>query len=88
MLILKIILIMLILGIDPGSRITGFGIIESNKRKQHYIASGCIKIIGTDWSLRLKQIYDDLLEIINKSENIFIFYLLNKQKYKDKTKDI
>ncbi len=66
MLILKIMLTMLILGIDPGSRITGFGVIESNKQKQHYIASGCIKIIGTDWSLRLKQIYDDLLEIINK----------------------
>ncbi len=57
---------MLILGIDPGSRITGFGIIDLQNKKQHYVVSGCIKIIGTDWSLRLKQIYTDLLEIINK----------------------
>ena len=57
---------MIILGIDPGSRITGFGVIRSIKQKQSYIASGCIKIIGNDWSLRLKQVYDDLLKIINQ----------------------
>ena len=28
-----------ILGIDPGSRITGFGIIESNGTKHTYITS-------------------------------------------------
>jgi crossover junction endodeoxyribonuclease RuvC len=56
----------IILGIDPGSIITGFGVIGSNKKQQYYIASGCIKIIGTNWSLRLKQIYDDLLEIIKE----------------------
>lgn len=57
---------MIIIGIDPGSRITGFGVIQSIKQKQSYIASGHIKIIGQDWSLRLKQIYDDLITIINK----------------------
>ena len=57
---------MIILGIDPGSRITGFGVIKSIKQKQSYVASGHIKIIGKDWSLRLKQIYDDLITIINK----------------------
>lgn len=57
---------MIILGIDPGSRITGFGVIQSIKQKQHYIASGCIKIIPIDWASRLKQIYDDLLKIIDE----------------------
>lgn len=56
---------MLILGIDPGSRVTGFGVVNFTRQQQKYIVSGCIKIIGSDWSLRLKQIYDDLIEIIN-----------------------
>ena len=32
-----------ILGIDPGSRVTGFGIIDVRGREHFYIASGCIK---------------------------------------------
>lgn len=57
---------MIILGIDPGSRITGYGIIKSIKQQQQYLTSGCIKITGNDWAYRLKQIYDDLLEIITQ----------------------
>ena len=37
-----------ILGIDPGSRSTGFGIIELAGREQTYIASGCIRTIPKD----------------------------------------
>lgn len=54
---------MLILGIDPGSRNTGYGIIRALKQPE-YITSGHIKIIGNDWGSRLHQIYTDLLEII------------------------
>lgn len=57
---------MIILGIDPGSRITGYGIIKSIKQQQQYLASGCIKITSNDWGYRLKQIYDDLLQIITQ----------------------
>lgn len=32
-----------ILGIDPGSRITGFGVIDLVGRQHVYVASGCIK---------------------------------------------
>ena len=32
-----------ILGIDPGSRVTGFGIIDVCGREHFYVASGCIK---------------------------------------------
>lgn len=38
---------MKILGIDPGSNTTGFGVIEANKLTFHYIASGCIKTQGS-----------------------------------------
>ena len=57
---------MIILGIDPGSRITGYGIIKSIKQQQQYVTSGCIKITSSDWGYRLKQIYDDLLQIITQ----------------------
>ena len=32
-----------ILGIDPGSRVTGFGVIDLIDRQHVYVASGCIK---------------------------------------------
>lgn len=37
-----------ILGIDPGSRITGFGVIDVCGREHVYVASGCIKTIPND----------------------------------------
>ena len=33
----------IILGIDPGSRITGFGLINAVGQKVEYISSGCIR---------------------------------------------
>lgn len=37
-----------ILGIDPGSRSTGFGVIDLYGREAVYVASGCIKTIPKD----------------------------------------
>ena len=37
-----------ILGIDPGSRITGFGVIDWHGREPVYVASGCIKALPND----------------------------------------
>lgn len=37
-----------ILGIDPGSRTTGFGVIDVVGRDYHYVASGCIRTIAND----------------------------------------
>ncbi len=56
---------MRILGIDPGSRVTGFGVVQvlRNGRLQ-YVASGCIKSPGTLLADRLKTIYDGVNEII------------------------
>ncbi|MFK5969600.1 MAG: crossover junction endodeoxyribonuclease RuvC [Candidatus Marithrix sp.] len=55
-----------ILGIDPGSRLTGFGIIEINKRNSKYITSGCIRIKSDSMPLRLKEIYINLTQIIEQ----------------------
>jgi crossover junction endodeoxyribonuclease RuvC len=53
-----------ILGIDPGLRITGFGVIEKNGRGLSYIASGCVKSGGGELAARLKVIIEGLNEII------------------------
>lgn len=55
----------IILGIDPGSRLTGFGLIQLVSRQTQYVASGTIK---TDSTLpiadRLQQIYQGVVEVI------------------------
>src|SRR6266446_3941198 len=53
-----------ILGIDPGLRITGFGIIEKNGSKLVYVVSGCIKSGDSDLPDRLKIILENLREVI------------------------
>jgi crossover junction endodeoxyribonuclease RuvC len=55
---------MVILGIDPGSRITGFGVIKIFENKVYYVASGCIRITEEHTANRLKQIADGINEII------------------------
>ncbi len=56
---------MRILGIDPGSRLTGYGIIEDTPQGYKYIASGSIRIKADYFPDRLKQIFDGVLEIID-----------------------
>jgi len=53
-----------ILGIDPGSRITGFGIIDIIGNKQCYIASGSIRVVKSTFAEQLKQIFDGISELI------------------------
>ena len=54
-----------ILGIDPGSRTTGFGIIDVVGREQIYVVSGCIKTIKNDeLAGRIGIIVENISEII------------------------
>ncbi len=57
---------MLILGIDPGSIILGYGIIQHQDNIAKYITSGCIKVGKQEWPQRLRQIYADLSHLINQ----------------------
>ncbi len=55
-----------ILGIDPGLRTTGFGVIEADGSKLHYVASGTIKtdaIASGQLPARLKIIFDGVREV-------------------------
>ncbi len=56
---------MRILGIDPGSRLTGYGIIEESGRSFKYIASGSIRIEADYFPDRLKQIFDGIVQIVD-----------------------
>ncbi|WP_074928863.1 crossover junction endodeoxyribonuclease RuvC [Nitrosomonas eutropha] len=53
-----------ILGIDPGLRITGFGVIEKNGSQLTYLGSGCVITEKSGLPDRLKTILDGLNEII------------------------
>jgi len=57
---------MLILGIDPGSRITGYGVIEAVGARIEYVASGCIRISGDLLPDRLQQVYAGVTEVIER----------------------
>lgn len=55
---------MIILGIDPGLRVTGFGVIRKEGNKLTYIASGTIRVPDGDLPSRLKVILDGVAEVI------------------------
>lgn len=54
-----------ILGVDPGLRVTGFGVIEKSGNNLSYLASGCIKTDANHTlPQRLKTIYAGLRELV------------------------
>ncbi|THB72209.1 MAG: crossover junction endodeoxyribonuclease RuvC [Gammaproteobacteria bacterium] len=58
---------MRILGIDPGSRATGYGIIDTTgNNTSTYVASGVVKTVQDDFPARLKVIFDGVGQIIEQ----------------------
>lgn len=55
-----------ILGVDPGSRVTGYGIIELQGQQASYLSSGCIRLGEQPLAARLAQIYSDLQTLIGQ----------------------
>ena len=53
-----------ILGIDPGLRVTGFGIIIQQGNTLTYVTSGCIRASGDSLPVRLGVIVRDLAHVI------------------------
>lgn len=56
----------IILGIDPGSRFTGYGVIAKQGRSYTYLGSGCIKALsqGEELGSRLQTIFAGVSELI------------------------
>ncbi len=70
---------MIILGIDPGSRITGFGLVDNQANRLSYIHSGSIRVAGSDIAERLGHIYAAIENVIGQYrpqqmsiENVFM----------------
>lgn len=58
---------MLILGVDPGSLVTGFGIIQVRNRQYHRLVSGIISMRPADTvAIRLRKVYDGLVAVIDE----------------------
>jgi len=54
-----------ILGIDPGLRVTGFGVIELHGKQLVYVASGCIKSNDKEsLPTRIKTLFAGISEVI------------------------
>ena len=57
-----------IIGIDPGLRRTGWGIVESIGNSLHFIASGTIRSDDkAALSVRLCQLHDGLVEVLDRA---------------------
>lgn len=55
-----------IIGIDPGSVVTGYGIIDSGANQVKHVASGCLKIKHDDFPMRLRAIFEGLGAVIEE----------------------
>ena len=56
----------LILGIDPGSQKTGFGVISHQGNRSEYVTSGIIRLPRTELPERLHVIFDSVSEIVEQ----------------------
>lgn len=57
---------MITIGIDPGSRFTGYGIVQSLRGEVSYLGSGCISTGGGPMAERLKIIYAGVTQLIEQ----------------------
>lgn len=69
----------IILGIDPGSNITGYGIIDVSGGRERVVSFGVVKTQGDDLGQKLWQIYEQLCLVLHEHqpheyaiENVFM----------------
>lgn len=58
---------MRVMGIDPGSNITGWGVVEARGHGLSHIASGAIRLPRADVSARLLVIFESIREAIREN---------------------
>jgi crossover junction endodeoxyribonuclease RuvC len=70
---------MRIIGIDPGSNITGYGLIDSNGKESHHLTSGFIRVQGDALPDKLGMIFQEVYALIEEHrpeqmaiENVFV----------------
>lgn len=55
---------MRILGIDPGSTVTGYGVVDSDGRRSRHVANGAIRVRGETLAERLGYIFAAVEEVV------------------------
>jgi len=55
-----------ILGIDPGSRTTGFGVIDTDGRHSVRVTGGCIRVDHLPWPRRLGVLFDGIAQLVEE----------------------
>ena len=53
-----------VLGIDPGSRVTGYGVIETDGVRSRHLGSGCIRTAAGDFPARLGEIFHGIRAVL------------------------
>ncbi len=57
---------MRILGLDPGLRVTGYGVIEKSGQTLAYVASGVVRTETGELPPRIKRIFDGVTEVLRQ----------------------
>lgn len=53
-----------ILGIDPGTRVAGWGVIEASGNRSKLVAHGALRLRTPEMPLRLKELFEGLCDVI------------------------
>jgi len=53
-----------VLGIDPGSLVTGYGVIDVTGSHISYVTCGCVRTSGEEMAERLREIFDGISEVL------------------------
>ncbi|MGH8279754.1 MAG: crossover junction endodeoxyribonuclease RuvC [Gammaproteobacteria bacterium] len=55
-----------ILGIDPGSLFTGYGIVDYDGQRLCHVASGCLRLAGEPFNARLRGIFEGVRAVLKE----------------------
>jgi crossover junction endodeoxyribonuclease RuvC len=55
-----------VLGLDPGSQRTGYGVIDCQAGAERHVVSGCIDVTGRDMVVRLQRIYSEVTTLVHE----------------------
>jgi len=68
-----------VLGVDPGSRCMGFGVVREESGRLSFVAAGTIRMSEKDMAVRMGRIFRELTEVIEAHgpgeaamENVFV----------------
>lgn len=53
-----------VLGLDPGSQCTGYGVVDCTAAGERHVASGCIRLAAGPFSTRLRAIYEAVAALV------------------------